>query len=79
MRICIPVQCFATAHMTLSFTVHADLHQAMQKAMVAAGMPPEESLASPYSFARGAAAEAADLRAQVAQLQAELATARAAK
>ena len=56
---------------------HTDLDQAMQKAMAAVGMP-QKAAASPYSFARGAATEAAALRAQVQQLQAELAAARAA-
>lgn len=51
----------------------------MQGAMVAGGMPPERGPASPHTFARGAAAEAASLRAQVQQLQAELAALRAAK
>lgn len=50
----------------------------MQKAMAAVGMPTQKSAASPYSFARGAAEEAAALRAQVQQLQAELAAVRAA-
>ena len=63
---------------TLPWLCHADLDQAMQKAMAAVGMPPQGGAASPYSFARGAAEEAAALRAQVQQLQAELAAARAA-
>ena len=50
----------------------------MQKAMFAVGMPLQKAAASPYSFARGAATEAAALRAQVQQLQAELAAVRAA-
>ena len=51
----------------------------MGKAMAATGMQPRMGPASPYTFARGAAAEAATLRAQVQQLQAELATVRSAK
>jgi Cys/Met metabolism PLP-dependent enzyme len=57
---------------------HTDLDQAMQKATAAVGMAPQKGAASPYSFARGAAEEAATLRAQVQQLQAELAAVRAA-
>jgi hypothetical protein len=64
---------------TLPALHHADLHQAMGKAMVAAGLPPQMGPTSPYTFAQGAAVEAATLRAQVQQLQAELATVRAAK
>lgn len=64
---------------TLSSCVRADLHQAMQKAMQRVGMPLEQGPASPHDFARGAAAEAAALRAQVQQLQAELAAAQAAR